>query len=92
MIDPRIDDRAPGAVVLEPREVYDQAVVGITLSGKAIYDARELVRLTVTHDGMSWSEAVAWHRYNTFDSYPIGNPLFVNEPSPYEEVVADEEE
>jgi hypothetical protein len=48
-----LDTRIPGAILLEPREVYDQAVVGITLSGKAIYDARELVRLTVKHDEMS---------------------------------------
>jgi len=85
-----LDTRIPGAILLEPREVYDQAVVGITLSGKAIYDARELVRLTVKHDAMPWPEAVEWHRFNTFTSYPHDNPLFVNEPSAYE--YADEEE
>jgi hypothetical protein len=87
-----LDTRIPSAILLEPREVYDQAVVGITLSGKAIYDARELVRLTVKHDAMPWPEAVEWHRYNTFTSFPAGNPLFVNEPSAYEDVAEDEEE
>ena len=80
-----LDTRIPGAILLEPREVYDQAVVGITLSGKAIYDARELVRLTVKHDAMPWPEAVEWHNSNTFHGFPFGNPLFVNlDVSPYE--------
>ena len=93
MIDPRIDDRAPGAVVLEPREVLNAAVLGVTLDGCLIYDGYLMVKATVAADGMSWQEAIEWHRYNIWEG-GYGHrlsPVFLN-TSPYEWPAKDEDE
>lgn len=67
------------ALLLEPREVYDAAVVGATFDGRAIYDADHVIRCTMTADGMSFEDAVEWHSFNTFCAYQgPKTPLFVD--------------
>ena len=77
MINNLLDERIPGALLLEPREVYDRAVLGVTLDGRAIYDSEHVIRCTMQADGMSLEDAVEWHEFNTFCAY-MGpkTPLF----------------
>jgi len=64
-----IDLEAPGAQVLEPRDVYDAAVIGLTFDGRAIYDRDLVVELTVTKLEMPEEDALEWHEFNTFCAY-----------------------
>jgi hypothetical protein len=73
-----IDELAPGALLLEPREVYDDALLGVTFDGRAIYDQGRVVRCTVSADGMTFEDAVGWHEFNTFCVYNgPKTPLYV---------------
>lgn len=79
MTDPKLDTLIPGALLMEPREVYDEAVVGMTFDGRAIYDAEHVIRCTMNADGMTFEDAVQWHGYNTFVQYAgPKTPLYVN--------------
>lgn len=75
----KLDTLIPGALLMEPREVYDYAVIGMTFDGRAIYDSEQVIRCTVSADGMSFEDAVEWHEFNTFCAY-MGpkTPLYVN--------------
>jgi len=73
-----IDELAPGALLLEPRETYDDALLGMTFDGRAIYDQARVVRCTMTADGMTFEDAVEWHEFNTFCAYDgPKTPLYV---------------
>lgn len=80
MIDTRIDALAPGAVVIEPREVLDAAVLGVTLDGRVIYDGYLMVKLTVEADNMDEQDALEWLQHNVwqteYGNYP--GPVFQN--------------
>lgn len=73
-----IDELAPGALLMEPREVYDDALLGVTFDGRAIYDQEHVIRCTMTADGMTFEDAVEWHEFNTFCVYNgPKTPLYV---------------
>jgi hypothetical protein len=78
-VNDKLDTLVPGALLMEPREVYDDAVIGMTFDGRAIYDSEHVIRCTVTSDGMTFEDAVEWHEFNTFCAY-MGpkTPLYVN--------------
>lgn len=65
----KLDELIPGALLMEPREVYDTAVVGMTFDGRAIYDQEHVIHCTMTADGMTFEDAVEWHEFNTFCAY-----------------------
>jgi hypothetical protein len=65
----KLDTLIPGALLMEPRETYDGAVIGTTFDGRAIYDSDLVIRLCVDHEGMSYEDAEEWHNYNTFCAY-----------------------
>lgn len=76
VIDERLTD---GAIVLEPREVYDRAVVGVDYqSGRAIYDMELVVKAGMKIHA-DYEESLDWHEHNTFSSY-VGSmtPIFIN--------------
>ena len=75
----KLDTLIPGALLMEPRETYDNAVIGATFDGRAIYDSEHVIRCTMNADGMSFEDAVEWHEFNTFCAY-MGpkTPLYVN--------------
>lgn len=81
MTDPRIDQLVTlGAVRLEPREVLDAAVLGVTLDGRLIYDGYLMARETSRADGMPLEEAAEWYAYNVWPERFEGHrpPLFLN--------------
>jgi hypothetical protein len=74
----KLDTLVPGALLMEPREVYDDAVIGTTFDGRAIYDQEHVIRGTMSGEDMTFEDAVEWHEFNTFCAY-MGpkTPLYV---------------
>jgi len=58
------------SLLLEPRESLDEALIGATQSGRAVYDYDLLVNSFMANEEMSESEAVEWISYNTLRSLP----------------------
>ena len=56
-------------VLLEPKEL-DEAIIGISHDGRAIYDYDLLVKAFMKSDNMSEEEAIEWIDYNTIRSLP----------------------
>jgi hypothetical protein len=78
MLNTLLDERIPGALLIEPRETYDAAVIGVTFDGRAIYDKDQVVLRCIKSEGMSEEDAWEWHEFNTFCAY-VGpkTPLYV---------------
>lgn len=78
-VNDKLDTIIPGALLMEPREVYDDAVVGTTFDGRAIYDTDHVIRCTMNAEDMTFEDAVEWHEFNTFCAY-LGpkTPLYVD--------------
>ena len=49
---------------------YDDALVGVTGDGRAVYDYARMVAWLVETDGMTEDEAEEWISYNTIGSLP----------------------
>lgn len=68
---------ADEAKVLEPRDIYDEAIVGVTRDGFAIYSVEKVIEAG-TKIYESYEESSEWHYYNTFDAYVgEGTPIFM---------------
>jgi hypothetical protein len=52
------------AVVLEPREQFNQCIVGITSTGVLVYSAQRCIE-SFMDDGMTEVEAIEFFHYNT---------------------------
>jgi hypothetical protein len=76
----KLDTLIPGALLLEPRETYDGAVIGMTFDGRAVYDSDMVIKLCVDHEEMTYEDAEEWHDYNTFCAYlgPM-TPVYVQD-------------
>lgn len=65
-------------VVILENYSYDDALVGVTEDGRAVYDFEKMVRWLMETEGLDELEAVEWIEYNTIralsyedDSAPI---------------------
>ena len=59
------------AVVLEPRRIFDPAIIGTEASsGRAVYGYSRLVRQLTKNHGMTYDEAVEFLDYNTMRAIP----------------------
>lgn len=57
---------APGAIFLEPSEVFDPGIIGTTLDKKRIiYDAGKITEAMVAESGCTEDEALEQLSYNT---------------------------
>lgn len=66
------------ALLLEPRETYDKAVVGFTQDGLAIYDVDKVIEAGIEIYG-DHETSLEWHDFNTFSTYMgEGTPVFMN--------------
>ena len=63
------------AVILEDPD-YDSAIVGVSESGRVIYDYDKMVEWLMETDGMSQEDAVEFIDYNTIRALPY----FTNSP------------
>ena len=67
-----------GALVMEPRKVYDDAIIRVD-KGLPVYSIEKVIECGIKIYG-SWEESLEWHDYNTFNSYMGKNtPEFVSE-------------
>ena len=49
---------------------YEDALIGVTEDGRAVYDYRKMVAWLVEQDGMTEEEAEEWIAYNTIGALP----------------------
>lgn len=66
----RIEDAGYEDVVIFSDEGYDDAFVGISEDGRAIYDYDLMVEWLIKKDGFTYDEAVDWIDFNTIRSLP----------------------
>lgn len=62
-----LDAGYEGAVILDG---YDEAFIGVSHEGRAVYDAELMVQVLMDRDGMTQEEAVEWIDYNDVRALP----------------------
>lgn len=76
----RILDAGYEDVVIFKDEGYDDALIGISEDGRAIYDFDLMVEWLMKVDGITSEEAMEWIEYNTIRSLPYtgsGAPIIM---------------
>lgn len=53
---------------------YDDALVGVTEDGRAVYDFDKMVDWLMEEEGFTASQAVEWIEYNTIRALPYAGP------------------
>lgn len=76
-VEEKILDAGYEDVIIFKDEGYDDAFVGISHDGRAIYDFDLMVEWLCKYDDMSITEAIEWIEYNTVRSLP-----YIGEKSP----------
>lgn len=62
-------------VIIFESPSYDEALVGVTEDGRAVYDFDKMVAWLVTTWGITQDEAIEWIEYNTIGALPNAGPL-----------------
>ena len=57
-------------VVILSNYSYDDALVGVTEDGRAVYDFDKMVAWLVETEGFSEEDAIEWIEYNTIRAIP----------------------
>ena len=66
----RVKDAGYDDVLLIANPSYDDALIGVTEDGRAVYDFEKMVAWLVENDGMDDLEAVEWVEYNAVRALP----------------------
>ena len=53
---------------------YDDALVGVTEDGRAVYDFDKMVEWLMDKEGWTYDEVTEWIYYNTIGSLPYAGP------------------
>ena len=53
---------------------YDDALIGVSEDGRAIYDYDKMVAWLMEEEGWSSDEAIEWIEYNTIRALPYAGP------------------
>jgi hypothetical protein len=61
-------------VVILENYSYDDALVGVTEDGRAVYDFDKMVDWLMEKEGWTLDEAVEWIEYNTIRALPYFGP------------------
>ena len=58
---------------------YDDALIGVSEDGRAVYDFEKMVDWLVRKEGFSCEEAVEWIEFNTIRALPyyVGAPIVI---------------
>lgn len=59
---------------------YDDALIGVSHDGRAIYDYNLMIDWLMTEEGWSDNEAIEWIEYNTIRALPYygeGSPIIM---------------
>lgn len=70
----RILDAGYEDVIIFSDFSYDDALIGITEDGRAVYDFDKMVDWLVEEEGWSQEEAIEWIEYNTIRALPYMGP------------------
>ena len=54
---------------------YDDALVGVTEDGRAVYDYDKMIDWLMETKGFTCEDAVEWIEFNTIGSLPSAGPL-----------------
>ena len=57
-------------VVIFENYSYDDALIGVSEDGRAVYDYEKMVEWLVNKEGMPCEDAVEWIDYNTIRALP----------------------
>lgn len=68
-IDKLMDCGYDDVTVLDGYE-YDEALIGVTTDGRAVYEFEKMVECLVNKEGWSDIDAIDWIEYNTIRSLP----------------------
>ena len=66
----RVQDAGYEDVLLLDSYSYDDALVGVTEDGRAVYDFNKMVAWLMETEGLSKEEAIEWIEYNTIRALP----------------------
>lgn len=61
-------------VVIFENYSYDDALIGVTEDGRAVYDFDRMVRWLMQTEGMTNLEAIEWIEYNTISALAYAGP------------------
>ena len=61
-------------VIILENYSYDDALVGVTEDGRAVYDFNRMVRWLVDTEGFTDEEAIEWIEYNTIRALEYAGP------------------
>lgn len=70
----RVLDAGYEDVLLLDNYSYDDALIGITEDGRAVYDFNKMVAWLMETEGFSLEEAIEWIEYNTIRALPYSGP------------------
>ena len=73
----RLLDAGYEDVIIFSGDSYDDALIGVSEDGRAIYDFDLMVEWLMNQDGMDEEDAIEWIEYNTIRSLP-----YVGEKAP----------
>lgn len=69
-----------GTMVLEPRDTFDPAIVGVVHQGgvtMAVYSREKTIDRLVDHEGLTYDDAVEHYDFNVSGSIGVGYPVFL---------------
>lgn len=61
-------------VIILENYSYDDALIGVTEDGRAVYDFDKMVEWLVTTQDMTEIDAIEWIEYNTIRALPYAGP------------------
>lgn len=70
----RIENAGFEDVVILENYSYDDALIGVTECGRAVYDFDKMVEWLMETEGFTQDEAVEWIEYNTIRALPYAGP------------------
>lgn len=70
----RVQDAGYEDILLLDNYSYDDALVGVTEDGRAVYDFNKMVAWLMETEGLSQDDAIEWIEYNTIRALPYYGP------------------
>ena len=70
----RVQDAGHEDVLLLEDYSYDDALIGVTEDGRAVYDFNKMVAWLMETEGFSQDDAIEWIEYNTIRALPYFGP------------------
>ena len=70
----RVRDAGYEDIMLLENYSYDDALIGVTEDGRAVYDFDKMVAWLVETQGFEQMEAIEWIEYNTIRALPYFGP------------------